>query len=249
MVDAGRGRRPHQGDDGAGHVGGPGGLPVLVVHHVHGGPLPLAPDHRAHEVRPVRAVQPGGPEHVAVRGKLPEHGPLPGQLGAPVGGPRAGGVALRVGPRGVPGEHVVGGDVHQAGAGSRAGTGEVRRAVPVHGQRLALVGLRVVHPGPGRAVHHDIRPVLAQCRADRGPVGDVELPAAQAGRLLTGLLQGGEQVPAEHPTRAGDDPPGHGPAAGVSGAGWPFSGCHHQRLSRYQSTVARRPSVKGIRGA
>ena len=51
-----------------GHVGRPGRLAALVVHHVHGRPLPFQPDHGAHEVRPVRAVEPGGPHHVAVPG-------------------------------------------------------------------------------------------------------------------------------------------------------------------------------------
>src|SRR2546430_10297509 len=48
VVDARRGGGVDQRDDLPGHVGGPGGLAVLVVHHVDRWPLGLEPDHRAH---------------------------------------------------------------------------------------------------------------------------------------------------------------------------------------------------------
>ena len=76
MVDAGRGRGMDQRDDLPGHVGGPGGLAVLVVHHVDRWPLVLELDHRADEARPVRPVEPRRPDDEARPGQAVEHGPL-----------------------------------------------------------------------------------------------------------------------------------------------------------------------------
>ena len=56
VVDARRGRGGDERYDLPGHVGGPGGLAVLVVHHVDRLPLALELDHRTDEVRPVCPV-------------------------------------------------------------------------------------------------------------------------------------------------------------------------------------------------
>src|SRR5947208_747824 len=69
MVDAGRGRGMDQRDDLPAHVDGPGGLAVLIVHHVDRRPLVLELDHRADEVRPVRSVQPRRPDDIARAGQ------------------------------------------------------------------------------------------------------------------------------------------------------------------------------------
>jgi dTDP-4-dehydrorhamnose 3,5-epimerase len=115
VVDAGPGRRADQRDDLPGHVGGPGGLAALVVHHVDRGPLVGEPDHRLDEVWPVRPVQPRRPDDITRPGQAAEHRTLASQLGPPVGGPRRRDVVLGVRPAGIPGENVVGGDLHQAG--------------------------------------------------------------------------------------------------------------------------------------
>lgn len=78
---------------------------------------------------------------------------------------------------------------------------------------------------------------------DRVRVGDVEVGAAGGGdgQVRPGP-QHGEQVPPEHPARAGDQDPGHsGPAV--------FNGSHQARLSRYQRTVSARPRSRSMLGA
>ena len=111
--------------------------------------------HRPDEIGPVCPVQPGGPHHVAGLGEQPEHGLLPGQLGAPVGGARRGAVILRVGSKAIPAEHVVGGHVHQPGAAGRARGGDVLRPPPVDQEGLVLAGLGIIDGGPGCAVDDD----------------------------------------------------------------------------------------------
>jgi dTDP-4-dehydrorhamnose 3,5-epimerase len=76
VVDARRRRGLDQRDDLPGHVGGPGGLAVLVVHHVDRWPPLLELDHRADEARPVRPVQPRRPDDIGRPGQALEHGPL-----------------------------------------------------------------------------------------------------------------------------------------------------------------------------
>jgi dTDP-4-dehydrorhamnose 3,5-epimerase len=56
VVDARRRGGADQGEDLHGHVDGPGGLAVLVIHHVDRWPPVLQLDHRADEARPVRPV-------------------------------------------------------------------------------------------------------------------------------------------------------------------------------------------------
>ena len=83
MVDARRGRGMDQRDDLRGDVGGPGGLAVLVVHHVDRRPLVLELDHRADEVRPVRPVQPCRPDHIADPGRRSSTARSPASLVRP----------------------------------------------------------------------------------------------------------------------------------------------------------------------
>src|ERR1700677_497651 len=120
MVDARRGRGEHQRDDLAGHVHGPGGLPLLVIHHVDRRPLVFQLDHRADEAGPVCPVEPRRPDDIARPGQPAEHGELASQLGASVGGARRRDVIFGVRLASVPGEDVVGRDLHQAGGESHA---------------------------------------------------------------------------------------------------------------------------------
>ena len=78
VVDARRGGGADQRDDLPGHVGGPGGLAVLVGDHVDRWPLVLELDHGAGEACPVRPVQPCRPDDKARPGQAAEHGPLAG---------------------------------------------------------------------------------------------------------------------------------------------------------------------------
>ena len=198
MIDAGPSAGLSQRDDLVRDIDRPGGLPVLVSHDIHGRPLARQPDHRGDEVRPVRAVEPGRPDHVAGAGEQPEHGLLAGQLGAPVRGARPGAVIFRVGQPAVAAEHVVSGHVHQDRATRGAGGGDVLCALPVHQERIFLVCLGIVYGRAGGAVDHDGRPVPLHRAADRGLVSDVQIAAGQAGHVLAAALQGGHEVPAEH---------------------------------------------------
>ena len=252
MVDARTGRRTNQGHDLPGHLGGPGGLAILVVDHVDGRTLALQVDHRAHEARPVRPVQPGRPDYVARPGQAAEHRALGRQLGPPVGGPRRWDVVLSVGPLGGPGEDVVGRRLHQAGLHGRAGGGQIGCAAAVHHQRLLLMCLGVVHGGPGRAVNDHIRAQGGQDVGDGSGVGHVKAGPVQGGHALPAAAQHGDQVTAEHAAGPGHQPPAHdacpasaGAAAPVAGAAPSalgcFSGSHQARLSRYHCTVSARP--------
>lgn len=127
--------------------------------------------------------------------------------------------------------------------GGGAGLGEDAYAGAVDGGGGFLGGLGAVHVGPGGAVH-DHGDTL-----DRGPdggrVGDVEVGAAQAHGLDPGVLQDGQDVLAEHPGGAGDEPaPGSRIGAHFCRAAFAFSGSHQARFSRYHSIVAAMPSSK-----
>ena len=210
VVDARRGAGVHKRDDLPGHVGRPGGLAMLVDHHVHVRPLALELDHGTDKTRPVRAVEPRRPDHIGRAGQRGEHGPLAGQLGTPVGGARRGHVVLGIGMAGVPGEDVVGGELYQPGAGSRARRGQVRRAAAVDDKRLLLCCLGIVDRCPGRAVDHHVGPGAPDRVGDGGGVGHVKFCAVQPGHGLAAGGQRGHQVGAEHAARPGDKPPRHG---------------------------------------
>ncbi len=255
MVDAARGLAVERGlaerDQVAGQRVGPGGLAVLVVDHVEGVAQGGQFQHGGDEVVPVLAVQPCAADDVAVLRQHLGHGLLADQLGAPVGVDRAGRGVLGVRLRGVAGQHVVGGDVEQARTGGGAGLREDAYGCAVDGRCGFLGGLGAVHVRPGGAVD-DHRDVL-DGGADRGRVGDVEVRAPEADGLDAGVLERGQDVLAEHPGGAGDEP---APCGGVPGvrahfcrAAFAFSGSHQARFSRYQSMVALMPSSKVTCGA
>ena len=244
VVDARRGGGVDQRDDLAGHVDGPGGLAVLVVHHVDRWPPVLELDHRTDEARPVRPVQPRRPDDKARSGQAVEHGPLAGQLGAPVGGARRRDIVLRIRPAGITCEDIVGRDLHEPGAESRTGRGQVRRAASVDGQRLFLGRLGIVDRGPGRAVDDHIRPAARDRIGDSGGVGHVQAGPVHPGHRLAAGGQDGDHVGAEHAASPGDQPPGHDARPDPAGAGaglCRLSGSHQARLPAYQRTVASRP--------
>ena len=235
VVDAWSGAGGGQRDDLVSDIDRPGGLPALVGDDINVLLLARQGDHRADEVGPVRAVEPGRPHHVAGVGQQPEHGLLAGQLGAPVGGARGGAVIFRVGPPAVAAEHVVSGHVHQGGAAGGAGGGDVLRATArLPAARLVLVGLGIVYRRPGRAIDDDGRPVASQrawrprprqSRQDRrGPGRSRPRPAAQHG----------DEVTAEHPRR-------RSPATGSCGSSGSAPEASWTRRSSTRPSGHRRP--------
>lgn len=131
--------------------------------------------------------------------------------------------------------------MHQPRAVLGAGAGEVgdRVAVDRGGRRLVPFG--PVDVGPRGGVEHHV--VTGDGGPDRSGVGDVQLGAGDGGHLeVVPGGQHGEQVPAEHAARTGDEDPGHA-------AGAVFSGSHQARLSRYQATVWARPRSRSMLGA
>ena len=165
-------------------------------------------------------------------------GPLPrllltGQLAGPVDRPGVGAVPLVVGLGLVAGEHIVGGDVAQVGVEPAGGFGQVAHRKGVDQISLVGVGLAGVHRGVGRAVDHCVGADPSDGTQHLIPAGDVQVLASRGDDLVA---RGGEpcrHVVAELPARAGDEN-SHGIPS--------LSGSHHQRLSRYQSTVAARAS-------
>ena len=229
VVGAVRGAAADQGLEDAGQVQRPRGLAVLVVHHVEGLPLRREAGHGGHEAGPAGAVQPRGAHHPAARAQG-GHGPLAGGLGASVGRPRRelGGLGVR--RRGVPGEDVVGGDLHQLGADLGARPGQVRGAGGVDRERLRLARLGVVHSGPRGGVDDDV--LAAHGRPAGLEVGDIQRRAGSRRDLVPGAGEDGGEVLPEHAGRAGDQPAAHREVAGRSGTA---RGCgrrsHGRRLT------------------
>ncbi|GAA5001810.1 hypothetical protein GCM10025734_37880 [Kitasatospora paranensis] len=79
--------------------------------------------------------------------------------------------------------------------------------------------------------------------ADGVGVRHVEGGPVEPGGLAPGGVEDGEQVPPEHPARAGDQDGAHARAARA------LSGSHQARLSRYQAMVSARPSAKETCGS
>ena len=206
---------------------------AAVAQNLHRGVAPQAVEHVAYCSRPIGGLKPGGPHYRRRRAG----GHLACQLGGAVDVHRAGRVVLRVGRRGLAVEHVVGGDLHEVSADVVAGLPEEARRCGVYAVRQLRIQLASVHVGPGRAVDHQARSVGGHRCVDGGPVGHVKLGTGQAHHQtrLPGGAEDAHQFPAQlpagtrHQHRAGH---GRGPS----------SGPHQSRLSRYQATVASRPS-------
>ncbi len=244
VIDPRRGGRPDQGGDPPGHVHRPGGLPALVVHHLDRSRAARLADHRPDEAAAVRPVQPGGAQHVTPQPRLAQHGLLTSQLGPAVRGPRRGPAVFRVRLAGLAVEDVVGGQLDQRGAGRGALRGQARHCLPVDPERRGLVGLGGIDRGPRRAVDHHVRGPAVQGRLDLAGIGDVEVGAAQPGDRRTAPVEDGDEIPAEHPPGAGDQPPAH-----LAAAPGCLSGSHQSRWSMYQRTVLASPAANGVRGA
>ena len=95
---------------------------------------------------------------------------------------RVGGVAHVVRVTLLAAEDVVGGDVHQVGAGPGAGVGDVLRSGRVDGVGPVGIGFGAVDVGGGRAVHHQV--VLGNEPLGGPGVGDVPFPMCQRAHLI-----------------------------------------------------------------
>ncbi len=239
VVDTGGGVRVHELDDPGGQVTRPRGLAHLVGDHRHRVVRPREPEHRRGEVRPVRAVDPGGPDDVRrVRCDAADVR-LAVRLGPPVGVQRVGRGVLGVGRGAVAVEHVVRRDRQQLRTVPDGRLGEQPRAGGVDRRRVVLVALGVVDLRVRRGVDDDVVP--CDGRVDRRRVRDVEVGTTERGDVTT--LQRVLQVATEHAGGAGDQVAGHARAARS------FSGSHQARLSRYHCTTSARPCSNGTCGS
>ena len=134
------------------------------------------------------------------------------ELGAPVDGLRAGAVGLDVRARAsggiqrrVAGEDVVGGDVHERGAGGGGGAREIAGAVGVDAAREPGLLLRAVDVGPGGAVDGGVGLQALECGAHCAGVGDIELGVREAGERVRRARAGAHDVSTEHARGSGDE--------------------------------------------
>jgi hypothetical protein len=204
VVHARRGVGGDQRVDRRGDIAGPGRLAALVVDHRGGRARPGQPEHRLHEVAAVRAVQPGGADHVAGLWQRGPHGELACQLGAAVGAARGGAGALGVRGGRLTVEHVIGRGVDEHRARVRAGGGQAGSAAGVDGEGLVLVRLGGVDGGPGGAVDDHVRLRVADRRGHGRGVGYVQVGPGEGGEVLAPGRQQVDHVAAEHSGCAGD---------------------------------------------
>ena len=164
--------------------------------------------HRVDEARPAKAIEPADAADAVVRAQPPNQ-LLARELGLPVDRPPAVcRVELRIGPRRIPREHIVGRDrdeAHPLAVARRRHIGRAARIEPVgaFGRRLAGVNRRC-----GRAVDHRVGPRGGKHGVNGVLVRDVRL----------GKIRGDDPEDAPVPRRlalqdARDRPPQHAPSA------------------------------------
>ena len=139
-------------------------------------------------------------------------------------------------------EDVLGGDVHEGEPVPLRRLGQVADGVDVGGADGVEVGrvLGGVDLRPGGGVEDDVDGGPVEGADGRG-VGDVEGGAVER----DGVRELAAQGPAELAVGPDDDG-GHWPCAAYLASTCSFSGPHQASLSRYQSTVAARPSRKSV---
>ena len=104
------------------------------------------------------------------------------EFGSPVHAQRSGGVGDLVGAIAIATEDVVRRHVHQAGADSGAGSGEVARTDGVDQVGAVRIGLGRVDIGHGRTIDHHI---AGANHAFGGRfIGDVEIPTGQSRHVV-----------------------------------------------------------------
>ena len=116
-----------------------------------------------------------------------------------------------------------------------AAFGQPAHGGAVDGEGPVRVALAGVHRGPGGGVDDHVGADGRDGPQHLAAVGDVQLLAGERDHLVAGGVADAQQVGGQLAAGAGDQQP-HQNAARA------FSGSHHQRLSRYHSTVAARPS-------
>ena len=160
-------------EDGQRQVARIGGRSHLVEYHVERLALGREAQHGLQEVVAVLGVEPRRAENqvAAPRG---QDRLLAFELGASVDAERLRGCLLRAGRVAAAPEHVVRGYVYERGAALACRIRQVRHGVAVDAARRRLVLLGPVHMGVGRAVHDDVRVLVAHPAAYRFAVGDVQ---------------------------------------------------------------------------
>jgi hypothetical protein len=133
------------------------------------------------------------------------HRLLAGQLGPPVRGQRVWLVDLQVRLAAAAVEHVVGGHVHDQGAGAGACLRELTGRVGVHRQRRVRLYLGAIHVGVGGAVEHGVGPRAGEGYLDRSGIGDVELGPRAGGDLVPGPAGRTHEVTPELTAGAGHE--------------------------------------------
>ena len=158
-------------------------------------------------------------------------------------------IVLGIRPASVPGENVVGRDLHQAGPSAAQAAARFGRAAALTGERVFLGRLGVVDRGPGRAVDDHVGQPAGDRIGDGGGVGHVQAGPVHPGHRLTAGGQRGDQVGTEHPASPGDQPPGHDTRPDPAGTGAALaclSGSHQDRGCPH--TSARSPPGPGGTG-
>ena len=159
-----------------GQVNRVGGVAALVVDHLQLAEFPAGVDDGLDEVLAVVAVQPcRADDEVAVAELL--HILFAHELGGAVGADGAGdgGLVLCNAAVLTAGEHIVRGDMHQAGTGLFGGLCQIAGAQSVCLEGCVVVYLAAVHVGVGGAVDDDIRALAADEVIHHLIVGDVQL--------------------------------------------------------------------------
>ena len=162
--------------DLVGQVHRVGGVAALVVDHFQLAELSARVHDGLDEVLAVVAVQPGrADDEVAVAELL--HILLAHELGGAVGadGPGLGGLVLGDAAVLPAGEHIVGGDMDQTGAGLFGGLCQIAGADGVGLEGCVMVDLAAVHVGEGGAVDDDVRALAADEVIHHLVVGDIQL--------------------------------------------------------------------------
>jgi hypothetical protein len=181
-----------------------GRRPALVVDDPKrvsgGGPT----EDREEEVRPPGCVEPGGAHDRDVRPEDLERGLLAPPLARPVDVEGPGRVVRTVGTAEGPVENVVGRDVEETAARGGAEAGERGHAVMIDGLRALRILLRPVDRRPGGGVEHDPRIVARERTGEGCGVAEIGLLTSEPHR--SGGC-GGEERPAELPSRSEDESP------------------------------------------
>ena len=158
---------------------------MLVGHHPQTVALGGQAQHGFHEVTTVLTHHPAGAKHQVPAAGLP-HGVLARQLGLAIDRQRSSGVGFLVGLRALPGKHIVGREMHQAGAYGLRFFGHHARGHSVDAMRQIGLALRFVHGGVSRGIEDDVGAMGSDGGANRVGGGQVDGLAVEDDELFEG---------------------------------------------------------------